>query len=137
MKSWFLPSVLALLFWGVWAYLPKLTTRYIDPKSAMIFEVLGAMLVALIVLMSMDFKPDLNPKGVGLAVLTGVFGVCGALAYLYAVSKGPVSLVSIATAMYPIITVFLAWGLLKETLGLKQLAGVVLGLFALWLIASE
>ncbi len=136
MKPWLLPAVTAFLCWGVWAFLPKLTTRYLEPRSAIVYEVAGGLVVALAVLVWMGFRVQHDVRGVSLALLTGMVGTCGALAYLFAVTRGPVSLISMITAMYPVIAVLLAILLLGESLTLKQGVGVVLALVALVLIAG-
>nr|WP_320190218.1 EamA family transporter [uncultured Desulfobacter sp.] len=34
-SQWILPASLTLVCWGVWSFIPKITTRYISPMSAM------------------------------------------------------------------------------------------------------
>jgi transporter family protein len=136
MQSWFLPAAVAFLCWGVWALLPKLTVRYLDPTSAIVYEALGGLLVALVALALLAFRPAADPRGVGLALATGVLGVAGALAYLVAVARGPVTPVATVTALYPVLTVALAALLLQEPVTLRQGVGIVLGLVAIVLITA-
>lgn len=135
MKQWLLPTFGAFVLWGLWSFIPKITTRFITPKSAILFEVMGGIVLAVIVLVSVKFKPDIHPVGVGLALTTGLLGFSGALLFLYAASKGPISLVAILSALYPIITVLLAVIFLKEVISLKQWLGIALGLVSMILIA--
>ncbi|HNQ45525.1 MAG: DMT family transporter [Syntrophorhabdus sp.] len=136
MKHWLLPTFGAFVLWGFWSFIPKITTRYISPRSAILFEVMGGVLVATMVLFTLKFKPDIHLKGVLLAMTTGGLGFLGALCYLYAVSKGPVSLIAILTALSPVITVTLSVIFLNETISLKQGFGIVLGLAAMILICT-
>ena len=136
MKQWLLPTFGALVLWGFWSFIPKITTKYISPKSAILFEVLGGILLAIIVLISLNFKPDLHPKGVLLAITTGILGFAGALCFLYAASKGPISLVALLSALYPVIAIALAMFFLNESITIKQGLGIVLGLGAMVLIAT-
>lgn len=136
MPPWVAPAALAFLFWGIWAFLPKLTTRYVDPASAIVYHALGGLVVALVALAMLGFRPAADPRGVGLAVLTGVLGIGGALAYLYAVLRGPVAVIATVTALYPVLTVALAAAFLHEPLTLRQALGVVLGLVAIALVSS-
>ncbi len=136
MKEWLLPTFGALVLWGVWSFIPKITTKYINPKSAILFEVLGGMIIATIVLFSLKFRPDIHPKGVLLAITTGILGFTGALFFLYAASKGPISLVAVLSALYPVIAVVLAMIFLKESLSLKQGLGIVLALGSMILITT-
>ena len=136
MKQWLLPTFGAFVLWGLWSFIPKITTKYISPKSAILFEVLGGIIIAIIVLFSLRFKPDIHPRGVLLAITTGILGFLGALLYLYAASKGPISLVAVLSALYPVIAVVLAMIFLKESISVKQGLGLVLALGSMILIAT-
>jgi transporter family protein len=136
MKQWLLPTFGAFVLWGLWSFIPKITIKHISPKSAMLFEVLGGIILAIIVLISLNFKPDIHPKGVFLAIVTGILGFAGALCFLYAASKGPISLVAVLSALYPIIAIVLAVFFLNESITIKQGLGIVLGLGAMILIAT-
>ncbi len=136
MSQWLVPSSVAFLLWGVWAFLPKLTMQYINPKSAVVYEALGGLLVALAVLAFVGFRPETHARGMALALITGALGLLGAFGYLYAVSKGPVALISTMTALYPIITIMLAYLVLGEPITIKQGIGLILALVAIVLITS-
>jgi len=136
MKQWLLPTFGAFVLWGLWSFFPKITTKYISPRSAILFEVLGGMLVAIIVLFSLKFKPDIHPKGVLLAISTGILGFAGAFCYLYAASKGPISLIAVVSALYPVIAIVLAVIFLNESISIKQGVGIVLGLGGMILITT-
>lgn len=136
MRQWLLPTFGAFVLWGVWSFIPKITTRFITPKSAVLFEVAGGIVVALVVLISVRFKPDIHPIGVALALTTGILGFTGALLFLYAAAKGPISLVAVLSALYPVITVLLSIIFLKEAISLKQWLGIALGLVSMILIAA-
>jgi bacterial/archaeal transporter family protein len=136
MHAWIGPAFSAFLCWGLWAFLPKITTRYMAPQSAIVYEALGGALVALGVSLVLGQRPETDPRGVALAMTTGVLGVLGALGYLFAVVRGPVTLIATVTALYPISTVLLAHGLLHEPVTLKQGVGILLALFAIILIST-
>ena len=136
MQSWIPPALAAFAFWGVWAFLPKLAIRYIDPKSAIIYQAIGVAAIALLLAAGMGFKPAWDWRGVSLAALTGVLGVTGAIFYLFALTRGPVGLVAVSTALYPGLTILLAYLFLGEPVTLKQGIGLVLALIALVLIAT-
>ncbi|MGD8552199.1 MAG: EamA family transporter [Anaerolineales bacterium] len=136
MKSWLVPVLGAFVFWGLWGFLPKITTRTISPMSAMIFEAVGGMLVAIIALLSGGYRLELTRQGVFLALLTGIFGILGAWTYLQAVSTGKVSLVVSFTALYPIMSIILAVFFLGESLSVRQGAGIFFALLSMLLIAA-
>ena len=136
MKPWILPTFGAFVVWGLWSFIPKITVRYISPKSAVVYEVLGGMLVALMVLYSVNFQPDMHPRGVALGIATGLLGFLGALFFLFAVSHGPVSLIVSVSALYPVISILLAVFILHEPITLKQGFGIIFALTAMFLVAS-
>lgn len=136
MKEWILPAFGAFLVWGLWSFIPKITVRYISAKSAVIYEVLGGIIVAVIVLYSVNFRPDVHTKGIALGIITGVLGFLGALFFLFAVSKGPVSLVATLTALYPVISILLAIVILNEPITLKQGVGIIFALVAMVLVTT-
>ncbi len=134
MSSWLFPAFIAFVLWGLWAFVPKITVQYVDPRSALFFQALGAFLFGLVVLASLEFRPMLHERALPLAMITGVMGVAGGLAYLYAVARGPVSLISGLTALYPVLTVLLANLFLGEAVSPRQWLGIILGLFAIVLV---
>jgi bacterial/archaeal transporter family protein len=136
MKDWMLPTLGAMLCWGVWGFIPKLTTRYLSPQSAIVYEVLGAICLAVIALFSLKFQPDYHPMGMFLAVMTGMLGFLGAFCFLSAVSTGPVTLVATLSALYPVISVLLAVTFLHESITLRQVFGIALALAAVILVAA-
>lgn len=136
MQSWMLPAAFAFVCFGLWAFLPKLTVRYLDPKSAIIYGTLGALLVAAVVFAQMGYRAGTEPRGILLAVLTAVFGFAGTLAYLYAAQRGPVALISTVTALYPVLAILLAALFLHEPVTLRQGLGILLALVAIVLIGG-
>ena len=136
MKDWVLPTFGAFFLWGIWGFIPKITTKYIDPRSAIVFEVVGGILLATVVLCLLNFKVEMHPKGVLLAISTGILGFLGALLFLFAVSKGPVSLVATLSALYPVISITLAVLFLNETITIKQGVGVGFALIGMVLVST-
>lgn len=39
MRGWLLNLLITLVCFGLWAFLPKVSVKYIDPQSALIYEV--------------------------------------------------------------------------------------------------
>lgn len=136
MKSWMVYSALALLSWGFFGFFPKLSMRYMQPESAIIYEALGGLAMAVIALYLVKFRPEVHPKGILYAALTGFAGVVGVLFYMRAVTMKNVSVVAPLTAVYPLVTILLAWVLLHESLTWRQVIGMALAAVAVWLIAD-
>jgi transporter family protein len=123
-------------FFGLWGFIPKITTRYISPTSAIVYSSLIGLPVALIIMAIVRFQVETEPRGVILASVTGVLGILGALGYLVAVTRGPVSLVTAFTALAPALTILLAMVFLGETLVIRQWVGIGMALVAVLLIAA-
>lgn len=134
MTNWLLPTIGATLCWGLWGFIPKQTTQYLSPTSAIFYEVLGGVVFAGLVLLFTQAPPEFHPKGAILAMSTGLLGFLGALCFLTAVTRGPVTLVCIVSALYPVVTIFLSIVVLHEGLTLRQGVGVLLAGLALVLI---
>ncbi len=129
-------AIIALLLFGLWGFFPKLAMNYISPGSAIIYEVAGIMVVGLLALALVGFRPEVHPKGILFAVLTGVTGLLGTLFYFYAVRNAKVSVVVSLTALYPLITIFLALIVLREPISLRQLLAIILAMASLVLFAA-
>lgn len=136
MNNWFFWTMLAMITFGAWGFFPKLAVSYISPQSALIYQVLGGMLVGIVGLALVKFKPETHPMGIVYAFLTGITGVLGTLFYYAAASRGPISIIVSLTALYPLITILLAIILLHETLVLKQYIGLCFALAAIILLAG-
>lgn len=137
MNNWFLPSVAALVFWGIWGFLPKVASSYLPPKSIFIFQAIGNLIVIISVLISVNFRPEVNTRGFYLSLLAGVSVGLGTLFFLHALGKGKASVVVAITALYPLITIFLSMVFLKERLTLYQVLGVGFSLVALALFFKQ
>lgn len=135
MKEWALPTLGTFICWGLWSFIPKITTRYIDPKSAIVYEVIGGIFLSLVVLGFMNFRLEMHPKGIALAVMAGLVGFVGALCFLYAVSRGPVSIIAPLSALYPILSIILAVFFLGETITIKQGLGIFFALLAVVMVS--
>ncbi len=79
MKTWILPSLSALILWGVWGFLPKIATKHIDPKSALVFQAIGSVIVGLGVWVAFKDQIQWQTTGAFWAIATGVFGMLGSL----------------------------------------------------------
>jgi len=136
MKEWVLPTMGTFICWGLWSFIPKITTKYIDPKSAVIYEVIGGIFLSLVVLYFLNFRLETHPKGILLAVTAGLVGFVGALCFLFAVSKGPVSIIAPLSALYPILSVILAMVFLNEAVTVKQGIGILFAVVAVILVST-
>jgi len=134
--NWLSAALAALCSFGVWGLFTKLAVLHIDSKSALIYQTLGVMIVGGITLALVNFKPATDVKGMSYAVLTGLAYGIGCLFYFLAASKGKIITVVTLTALYPLVTIVLAYWLLKETVSLKQCLGIGLAFVAIMLMST-
>ena len=101
-----------------------------------IYEVIGGIFLSLVVLYFLNFRLETHPKGILLAVTAGLVGFVGALCFLFAVSKGPVSIIAPLSALYPILSVILAMVFLNEAVTVKQGIGILFAVVAVILVST-
>lgn len=135
MSTWLSSAFIALFSFGLWGFFTKLAVLHIDSKSALIYQTLGVMIIGLVTLSMTNFKVATDSKGMTYAVLTGLAYGTGCLFYFIAASKGKIITVVTLTALYPIVTILLAYLLLKEAVSLRQWAGILLALAAIILMS--
>ena len=136
MNGWIFWTFLAMATFGAWGFFPKLVVIYIKPQSALIYQVMGGLLVGIVSLAMIKFRPETHPMGILYALLTGITGVLGTLFYYVAASRGQISIVASLTALYPLITILLAVVFLHETLVFKQIVGLCFAVAAMILLAG-
>jgi bacterial/archaeal transporter family protein len=138
LKEWVLYSALALLIWGLWAFLPKMALRSLDVKTAFMYEVIGGAITGLFAFFIL--RPQLvgaEIRGVIPALLTGMMGYLGMLCFMYAIREGKILIVAPLTALYPVVTLVLAMVFLRERINIVQFAGIILALVSVVLISYE
>lgn len=129
--NWLSASILALFNFGLWGFFTKLAVNHIDSKSALIYQTVGVLLVGIYLLYTMNYKPSTDTKGLVYALLTGAAYGLGCIFYFIAASKGRIVTVVTLTALYPLVTIFLAFFFLKESISLKQIIGISLACIAI------
>jgi len=134
--NWLVASMIALISFGFWGLFTKMAVAHIDYKSALIYQTLGVLVIGVITLGMMEFKPVSNLKGSGYAILTGAAYSIGCLFYFIAASKGKIITVVTLTALYPLVTIALAYFLLSESVSIKQCLGIALGLVGIFLMST-
>jgi len=137
MKDWLFYSLLAIVAWGFWAFLPKVALTWLDPKSVFIYEALGGALTGLLGYIILRPELGFEIRGIIPSILTGVAGFIGVLCFLYAIRTGKVSIVAPLTALYPVVSLALAVLFFREKLNAVQVAGVFLAIVSVILISHE
>ena len=134
--NWLPAAILALLSFGIWGLFTKLAIVYVDSKSALVYQTLGVLIIGIITLSLLDFKPATDLKGISFGILTGIAYGIGCLFYFIAADKGKIVTVVTMTALYPLITILLSYVILKEGINLKQCVGIILALAAIYFMSQ-
>ena len=116
LEEGFVFAVLALLLWGIGGFFPKIATVYLDPRSNLIYQTVGCVVIARLVVASMRFQPAVRVREMTVAVLAGLTRSLGVLCCTYALTRGESSVSVTMTALCPLITTLPSIVLLKEAL---------------------
>ena len=129
--TWFTSALISMILYGVWGFLSKLAASSMNSVSVLLFQMLGGMVITVLVVGFSGFNIEYEWRGSGVGFLVGVVGMLATLFFIHALSQGSASIVSIVTALYPLLTIGLAFLFLKESLSLCQGIGAVLGLISI------
>ena len=133
---WLLPSVLAVILWGISMFLPKLAIRGLPPFHMTIYSYSFFLLGSIALQGFYGFQIDFNPRGVLLAMAVGVVGGIAQILYNVSLRTSTMTYSVVITSLYPAVSTLLAFFVLGEALTLRQTAGIVLGIFSLILMVK-
>jgi transporter family protein len=136
MKPWLFYSLMTLLCWGLWGVFSKLASNYSRPRQTLIFQAVGVIAFALLVLFIERFQIQPTAAGFGWSFAAGFINFVGFLAFFAAVQKGKVSTVISLSSLYPVVTIALSMLLLHEKITKREGLGIAFALAAGWLLAG-
>jgi uncharacterized membrane protein len=128
---WLWYALLCVFWWGLWGFLSKIGSEAASPSQMQILFTLGMLPVAIGMLLQMRWKLDRNGGGVTYGILCGVATGLGTLGYYAALREQNASLVTPVTGLFPVLTVVLAFVVLRERLNRVQMGGMLLALTAI------
>lgn len=129
----------AMIMWGLWGFLPMLASQHMGYKDATVWEWIGMLAVALPCLIMVRGRPSTGDGGAcWYAMATGLCGLAGALLYYKAMAaSGDYSAnVIMVSALYPVISIALAFAILGQTINAGQAVGIILCLTGSLVIAK-
>jgi transporter family protein len=133
---WFWYSLLTIAGWAAWALLLKLGSLEIPDAPALFLQTLGMLPLALLLLVAGTVRGPQDRRGVIYSLLNGSITGIGILFLLAAYrTGGNTAVVSVTTALYPLVTCALAVFLLRERLTRRQWLGLALSVAAIVLFA--
>jgi transporter family protein len=136
LKVWYIYAVLTVVTWGLWGVCSKIAATYAKPRQALLFQTVGIVAFALLVLALEKFKIQWNAAGFGWAALGGFLAFVGFLTFFAALDQGKASTVVTLSALYPLVTILMSIGFLHEKLSMRQGIGIVAALIASVLLAE-
>jgi transporter family protein len=136
MKPWLFYSLMTLLCWGLWGVFSKLASNYSRPRQTLLFQAVGVVGFALLVLFIEQFQIQRTAAGFGWSFAAGFINFVGFLAFFAAVQKGKVSTVISLSSLYPVVTIALSILLLHEKITKREGLGIAFALAAGWLLAG-
>jgi transporter family protein len=135
--SWFVYSLLCLLFWGLWGVMLKIAYAKLSWVQAYMLSYITSFIIVVIVIAY--FRPKITglDYSVAAALLAGFFGSVGYLFFVKALEIGKASIVIPLTAIYPAITAIIAAIFLHEKPSIYQWIGIVLAVAAVILLSLK
>ena len=136
---WLVFSLLTIVVWGAWGAVSKVASGGVDADTNQVFFTLGLLPLILVVWRSPRVRHGKHGRaGLAWAFSTGLLGGTGNIAFFHAfVIGGKASIVTPVTALFPLVTVFLAITFLHERIGNAQKVGLVLALAAIYLLSMQ
>ncbi len=127
----------AVAAWGLWGVASKLAADRIPPLPNQVLASLGLLIPAAFVVPALR-RDGCSWRGLGLAFGAGLLGATGSLAFLASFTAGgKTAVVAPLTALYPLITVIAAVGLMRERMHATQVVGLALSIVAVVLLSLE
>lgn len=125
---WLRYALLCIFWWGLWGFLSKIGSEAASPLQMQILFTLGMLPVAVGMLWQMRWKLERNRGGITFGILSGVATGLGTLGYCAALREQNASVVTPVTGLFPVLTVMLAFVVLRERLNKVQMGGMLLAL---------
>lgn len=132
---WLWYALLCIFWWGLWGFLSKVGSAAASPLQMQILFTLGMLPVAAGMLFAMRGKVDRDRVGISYGLLSGIATGLGTLGYFAALRQQDASVVTPLTGVFPILTVVLAFVVLRERLNKVQMGGMFLALASIVILS--
>jgi transporter family protein len=126
-----------LLLWGAYGIAAKIAVHEIGLQVLIWSQVASLALFPAYFFLFKELLPiKIDGAGIAWALGAGVLGVAGSVILYVLLRDAPASVVIPISALYPVVTVVLAFIFLREELSLARVAGIALAVIAIWLLSS-
>ncbi len=133
-QNWRIWMIVYLVLLGVWGVMVKVASVRLNALTVTFVSTTAAWLA--VVLFSLPRLNFSSRFGVSIAVLCGVIGGITSIIFYGVLKYAPASIVIPLTTLYILVTVVLSYALLGETISLRQAAGILPGIAAVFLLTT-
>jgi drug/metabolite transporter (DMT)-like permease len=138
---WFLLSIFVAVLWGVWGALIELPERHFNPgfpgTLGYVVWSLTMLPCALVALRRIGWRVDRKRAAVVYGSMVGFTGAAGQLVLFRVLHEGPAYLVFPIISLAPVVTIALAFLLLRERTHSVATTGVLLSLVAILFLSIQ
>jgi uncharacterized membrane protein len=137
-KTWLFFALTTTVFWGIWGAFIEIPEKAGFPAT-LGYSVWALTMIpcALVALAIIKWKPETDRKSVFLGSVIGLLGAGGQLILFEALRSGPAYIVFPFISLFPVVTIFLSILFLKERAGMRQWAGIILALIAIFFLSYQ
>ncbi len=131
-------GIVLLLFWGIWGVTIKVAMQSIGLQVVVWVQLAQTLIFPLYFLVFKDLLPlKLEGPAILWAMFSGAISLIGTLMLYLLLRVAPTSIVIPLSALYPIITIALAFLVLHERITAQQWLGIVFALVAIALLTID
>ncbi len=136
MERWFLLGLLAIILFGIGSFLGKIASNTDISPRVYFFEAIGTLTVftTFFFIKKSEILSGftVNYYAIGMGLCWGI----GTILFIFAIENSKISIISTLTALYPAVTIILAYLFLAERLDTREIVGVLLAMAAIFLIVK-
>lgn len=135
MKNSFLLIIAVIFFWGIWGFLVKLAVQRIGYQGGIWSGIAFLLIIAIYLLLTQGFPLKYDLWGIVFAFLAGAAMSFGSLIFYNLLKGNPVSILIAVTSLYPVVTILLSVFILKESISVIKIGGLILAVASLFLLS--
>ena len=137
-NKWLLYALVTTIFWGVWGAFIEIPEKAGFPATlGYIIWSVSMIPCAIFALYKIRWSLEYDLRSVALGMAVGLLGAGGQLILFQALRQGPAYIVFPFISLFPICTILLSFIFLREKARLRQWAGIVLALIAIFFLSYQ
>jgi drug/metabolite transporter (DMT)-like permease len=137
-KLWLAYAIVTTAFWGVWGAFIEIPEKAGFPATlGYVVWSLTMVPCAIFALLKIKWKLEKDFRSAFLGLSIGILGAGGQLILFEALRLGPAYLIFPIVSLFPVVTIFLSLVFLKETTTIRQKAGIIIALLAIFFMTYQ